>query len=405
MLKKISLLILLMIGLVTGLFARDPQISDFDWPQFRGPDRNGIYPQDDFSAAKLSSQAVLWKKNIGRGYSAPSVFQDKLFILGHEEPFDIVRCLNAKNGNQIWEFKYRTTKGRDYPGSRSSPTYDEGKVYTLGRSGNLFCLDASNGKKIWSQDITKLGAQNLKWNFAGSVLISGDLAIINAAESGIAFDKNTGKIKWISSPGLASYATPVKFTFKGTDYLAIFSGSNLYAVELKTGKKLWSTEWINRWNVNASDPLIFDNKVFISTGYGKGCALYDFSSGSPKQLWANKAINSHFHSSIYYKNMIFGPNGDAGNSRTSAFRCVNPKNGQVVWEERLGYAGFILADDKFILCNESGEVIIFKASTSSFNEISSAFFDAGQYWTAPVLSRGLLYIRSNEGLLTCIDLR
>ena len=384
--------------------ASNPGVTGYDWPNYRGTDHNGIYSEDDFDAAKLSKNAVLWKKNIGTGYSAPSIFQGKLFVIGHEKPNDVIRCLDAKTGNEFWNFKYKSSTAYDYPGPRASPTYHDGKVYTLGRDGDLYCLNADTGKEIWSTDITSHGARNLGWDFSTSVLIYDNMAIVNAAKYGLAFNKDTGKVIWKSPQGVGGYASPVRFTFKGKEYLAMFGEKDLYTVELKTGKLWWDFKWKTSYQVNAGDPLIFDNKMFVATGYGVGCALYDFSGGKPEQLWKNRNVISHFHSFIYYKNRIFAVSGDAGNSRTSAFRCINPADGKVVWEKRLGFAGVMLADDKFILLNESGQVYIFEASTSSYKEIANAEFDSGTYWTAPVMSRGLLYIRSKEGLLTCIDL-
>ena len=386
------------------LNASDPGISASDWPNFRGADRNGIYSEDDFDAGKLSANAVLWKKNIGKGYSAPSIYQDKLFIIGHEEPNDVVRCLNAKTGKEIWKFKYETWTDRDYPGPRASPSYSNGKVYTLGRGGDLFCLNADTGKKIWGLNVESYGAYNTGWNYAGSVLITGDMAVVNAGKYGMAFNSNTGKLVWKSPEGVGGYASPVQFSFKGTDYLAIFGETKLFAVELKTGKLWWEVDWHTGCEVNAGNPLVYGSRIFIATGYGKGCGVFDFSGGKPKKIWTNTNVVSHFHSFVYWNEKIFAVSGDAGDSRTSSFRCINPADGKVVWEKRLGFAGFILADDKFILVNESGKVYIFEASTSSYKEIKSAQFDSGQYWTAPVMSRGLLYIRNTEGTLTCIDL-
>lgn len=385
-------------------YSQDPVVADSNWPCFRGAAHDGIYYESDFNTEKLSADAVLWKKNIGEGYSAPSIYQGKLYILGHEKPNDFIRCLDAESGKELWNFKYGTYTDRDYPGPRASPTYSDGKIYTLGRGGDLYCLDADTGKKIWSTKLESHGAENLTWNYASSVLISGDMAIVNAAKYGLAFNKDTGKLIWKSPEGTGGYASPVQFSFKGKEYLAMFGKRDLYTVELQTGKLWWSFPWYTSYEVNAGNPLIIGNYIFVATGYYVGCALYDFSSGEPVQVWKNKNIISHFNSFIYYKEKIYTVSGDAGNSRTSSFRCIDPANGKLVWEKRLGFGSAILADDKFILLNESGEVYIFEASISSYNEIKSARFDPGTYWTAPVISRGLLYIRSKQGLLTCIDL-
>lgn len=376
-----------------------------DWPQWRGPNMDGVYPADDWNPKKLNSKAVIWTKDIGVGYSAPAIHEDKVYTIGSKDDKDVVYCLDIITGKELWSFSYEASAGWEYEGTRATPTYDNGKLYTLSRDAMLHCLNAETGKEIWKLDLKKNGTKNPTWAHAGSPLVFGNMLVINAKQYGIALNKNDGSVIWESPKDQPGYASSIPFQFKGKDYFIFFGKTKFYAVEQKTGKILWQQEWKTGYNVNAGDPLIFDNKIFVATGYEKGGALYNFGSGKPKLLWKTKKVISHFHSFIYYKKRIFASSGDAGTSRTTAFRCINPKDGSVVWEENLGFAGFILADDKFIALNEKGKVFIFEASTKKYKLIKDAQFENGLYWTAPVMAYGLLFIRSHQGQLSVINLR
>jgi len=400
---KRFILVCFILAAAVNAFA-DNTAKPTDWPNWRGVNLDSVYSGNDWNPAKLSASAVLWTQQIGSGYAAPSIQNGKLYIIGFENPNDVVRCLDAATGAKIWEYRYKSVTASDYPGTRASPCIDSGRVYTLSRAGELICLDANSGKLIWNVKLESLGARNPTWDMAGSPLVFGNLLVVNANKYGIAFNKATGAVVWKSPAGISGYASPVPFSFKGKEYLAFFGERQIYAVEKATGNLWWDYNWFTSYEVNAADPLVFDTKILIASGYGTGDLLLDFSSGKPVQVWKNRNFITHFHSFVFYKNRIFGLSGDAGDNRTSSFRCVNPVDGSVVWQQRLGYAGFIRAGEMFILLDQDGRMTICEASPDSYVQIAQQNFPGDTYWTAPVMANGRVYIRSVNGLLTCINL-
>jgi outer membrane protein assembly factor BamB len=392
--KNLIIILLLIIGAVNILQADD-------WTVWRGPDKNGISKETGWNPEGISK--TLWKKDIGAGYSSVVISKGNLFAIGNKDKKDTVYCFDAITGKEKWSFSYPCGKGGGYAGPRATPTIDGRFVYTFSLEGILNCIDIATGKRIWDQNITKFNAENIKWKFSGSPVISGNLIIINAGEHGMAFDKKTGKKAWIST-GQGGYSTPLVFGTKTKPMIAIFGLAAINAVDVKTGRKIWSFPWKTKYDVNAADPVITDNGMFISSGYGKGCALLDISGRSPKAKWQNTNMRNHFTSSIFLDGVIYGCDGQTGKGELI---CLDEKTGNINWKNNLGFGSLIISDGKIIYLNEKGTLTICKVSKTAYSEITTAsvLSNAGKCWSVPVLSNGLLYCRASKGSLICLDLR
>jgi len=375
-----------------------------DWPQWRGPDRNGISAESDWDPAALAKgPRILWRTNVGLGYSGVAVKTDRLYTMGNTRGRDVVTCLDAGTGRQIWSHSY-AAKSMQYPGPRTTPTIDGDTVYTLSSDGQLICLSADRGTVRWRKNIVAdFGAQPPTWGFAGSPVIEGNLLLVNAGPAGLALDKRNGKLVWSSGAGTGGYATPVLYTRNAKRYAAIFARRALYAVEVQTGRQAWSYPWVTGNDVNAADPLVFEDRVFISSNYGAGSALIDFSGRQPKPLWKNPSMNSHFSSFVLIDGYIYGNDGFAGR-RNGVFRCLDAGTGREMWSESLGFGSLIAADGKLILLTEQGDLYIAEATPSGYREISRArSIIPGSCWTPPVLCEGRIFLRNHRGELVCLD--
>jgi outer membrane protein assembly factor BamB len=384
----------------------DPQqLALESWPQWRGENRNGIVSGVTFDPEALNRKdPVLWQTEVGQGYSAPSIQGGRLYILGKEGKKNIFRVLDAFSGEEIWSYSYDSGRG-EYPGPRCTPLIDGDMVFILSRDGLLVCLNTQDGREIWTRNLnSELGAEIPRWGIAGSPVIEGDILLLNAAESGIALNKNTGEEIWVSPSGICGYSTPVLFTFNNQRYAAIFGQNKLYTVHLTNGQVIWEIPWSTEYDVNAVDPLIFDNKILLSSGYNTGCALFDFSSGKPVELWRNKNLTSHFPSFVYKDGYIYGMNGKASSSRGEV-RCVDAQTGEVVWGQQTGFGSLIMVNDKLIITSDSGKVYVADADPAGYNEYSSAEIMGRLVWTPPVIYHGLLYLRNSRGNLVCVNMR
>ena len=376
-----------------------------DWPHWRGPNGNGVSAETQWNPTAVDSHPrILWKASLGTGFSSVAVAGRRLYALGNENGKDTVFCLEAKTGKTAWTYVYSCGQG-PYPGPRATPAVDEGFVYTLSREGHLFCLDAETGKPRWARHLVKdFRAVPPTWDFAGSPVISGSRLIMNAGESGMALDKTSGEKLWGSGGGPGSYATPVLAEIAGKPAVVLFRRSSVAAIDPASGAELWSFPWQTESDVNAADPLVIGNTVFVSSAYGHGCALYDVGGARPREVWKSVAFQSHFSSFVTMDGYIYGVDGDARQSGTGTLRCLDARTGREAWSSRTGFGSLIAVGKRLIVLNSAGVIITAEATPSAYRELARGPLPRNQYWTPPAFSRGTLYVRNLEGDLFAIDM-
>ncbi|MDT8392190.1 MAG: PQQ-binding-like beta-propeller repeat protein [Lentisphaeria bacterium] len=377
-----------------------------DWVAWRGPNADGISDETGWNPEALANGAqVVWSADINYGYAAVAVKDGHVFAIGNDGSQDTVRCLNAATGKEIWAFSYPCASGGGYKGPRASPILNGPAVFTVSQDAQVHCLRADNGALIWKKNLaTEFGAQAPKWKHAATPRVLGELLIFNAGKTGLALKKQTGKKVWGGHPGISGYASPLPFKNGNQTAVAIFAEKELLAVDTMSGNILWRFPWETKHDVNAADPLIVGkDKMFISSGYGRGGAMIDFAGGQPRKLWENKAMSNHFSSSVFMNGFIFGIDGNAGRGKLT---CLDPKDGSVAWEHNTGFGSLLGADGKLIILNDSGKLMIADATGAGYNEHSSAQTPLTKTcWTMPILSNGHLFCRNDKGKLVCIDLR
>ena len=249
------------------------------------------------------------------------------------------------------------------------------------------------------------------------------MLLLNVGQYGLALDKNDGTILWQSPKAICGYASPVLYTSGGKDCLVAFGQKALYGVEAGSGKLLWTQEWITRLDEQSADPVVWGNKVFVSSIYSRGCGVFDISGDQPKEVWVNDALVNKFSSSILYEGKLYGVHGNTINRkgnrwdvgrRKGALCCVDFLTGKTHWEEGVGIASLIIVDGKLIVLNERGTLFIADATPKGYHELASTQVHVrgedsreakGKCWTAPVFCRGNLYCRNDRGEIVCIDMR
>ncbi len=392
------------IGLAGWIVAGHAQGSEvYDWPQFRGANRDGISRENQWTPLALQGAAkILWKVEVGAGYSAVSIKGDRLFTMGHKDNSDTLYALSLKDGKALWKHSYPCEAG-SYPGPRATPATDGKLVYSLSREGLLLCLDAATGAVKWSKDLMKeYGAVNLGWGFSGSPVIKGDKVLVNAGEYGVVLNRNTGAKVWSSPGGKGGYAAPVEFSAGGKERLALFGAKALYGVDLETGNKLWSFPWKTAYDINAADPIVSAGLMFISSGYNNAGTVIDISGLAPREVWKNKTMKNQFSSCVLVNGFLYGFDGNTGNG---SLKCIDFKTGAEKWSQKIGFGSLSAAGNHLIALNEEGDLFVIKASPEKYEEISSARKVLEKTcWTAPVLCRGVLYCRNSGGTLVALNL-
>jgi len=368
-----------------------------DWPIYRGPDRNGISKETGWHSPGAEMK-VLWTAQVTTGCSSLSVADGRLYTMGNKDKTkDTVYCFDAVTGKELWTYSYDCPrdKGLYEGGPNSTPTVVGGRVYTFSRRGHVFCLDAVKGTKIWG---VQLKVKVPTWGLAGSPLVLDKRVFLNAGSAGMALDKDTGKVVWDSGAGPGGYSTPVAFQAGGKTLLTMFGEQTVLAVQADDGKKVWEHPWKTSYHVNAGDPVVIDGgkKVFISSGYNKGCALLDVSGATPRELWRNRNMRNHRSCSILYKGALYGFD-------ESALTCLDLATGKTKWAKSgLGKATVALADGKLIVLAERGKVVLAEATPEGFKELASGQAVRGACWAVPVLANGRIYARSKGGKLACV---
>lgn len=378
-----------------------------DWPQFRGPDANGISPLKGINKSWSSRPPkLLWQVPMSDdGYAGPSAAAGRVYIVDHQGDQDIVKALDIATGRELWRFSYKDASNSNYGFTRSTPTFDGGRLYTVSRLGLVHCLDAATGKKIWSLDmISTFGGKRPEWDYAWSPLVDGQKLILIPGGNGAsvaAVDKMTGRVLWkgggSDKPG---YATAVNAVLAGVKQYVVFTAAGLMGVNQLTGAQLWSIPWKTSYDVNAATPLVIGNSVFITSDYRRGCAMVVVGPSGAQIAWENKEMHSHFSTPVYVDGFIYGTT-DPGR-----LICMDPKTGKVVWEKK-GFekGGLVAVDGTLIVCDgANGDVVMVELKPTGYTELGRIRPLGGQSWTAPIVADWKLIVR-NKAALACLDLR
>lgn len=387
-----------------------------DWPSFRGPNHDGISTEKNWLGAWPGGQPKqLWKKNVGTGYSSMSVAEGRLFTVGNAQDTDTLFCFDANTGAELWKISYTQKLDPKYyeGGPSATPTVSGGKVYFVSKQGEVRCLEAATGKEVWVRDIRKEhGVERPEWGFAGSPLILGKVLFLNAGTHGIALDATNGDKIWISGKDASGYSSPVPFTFNGQLTLAVFAAKALIVVDPKTGQELSRCPWETMYDVNAPDPVIVGNDLFVTSGYkfldgpgtGASGALFRPSPGQSKKLWHSKEMASQLSTPVLVGGHLYGISGNG--DRPGFLRCLDAKTGEVKWSSPEAPMGnLVAADGKILWVTGNGELVIVEANPKGYKELVRAQVSGGKVWSAPVLANGKFYVRNSKGDVVCVDVK
>ena len=376
-----------------------------DWPNYRGPNHDGISNETGWRAVLPETGAVEWRTSLGWGFASMAVSNGWVYATGNVDDRDIVYCLDAATGKERWRQSYpcpRLAKQHE-GGPAATPTVEGDAVYVFSKNGDVLRLNAETGKIVWHKNIrTELGLQELTWYFAGSPVIVDDLVILNAGTAGVALNKADGRVVWQNGKGAGGYATPMPYTFGGRKCIALFGASDLFGIEAATGKILWRIEWKTSYDINSADPIVVGDRIFVSSGYNKGCALLKLGNDRVTEIYSNRNMRNQCNSSVFWKGHIYGFDGQVGGSGSLA--CLDLETGQIKWAQRgLGTGSLMLADGKLIVLGERGKLAIVDATPDGYKELASAQILEGKCWTMPVLANGRIYARNAAGDMVCVN--
>ena len=382
-----------------------------DWPQWLGPNRDGVSSETGLQKDWPDSiPPVLWRTPLGEGFSGIAVARGAVYTMFAEGEDEYAVCLDAATGKERWRVK-TGSKFSDWEGGngpRATPAVDADRVFFLGANGQLYALDVDDGKTAWFHVFqTEYRSEPPHWGFSTSPLIEGELLIVEAGgvagRSFIAFHKTTGEIAWASQDDAPSYASPIAITVSDIRQIVFFPATGLVGVAPKDGQLLWRHPWETGPNVNAATPLFLaPDKIFISSGYGKGATVIQLISQNGqiavKTVWRNRSMKNHFATSVHHQGYLYGFDN-------AILKCIAADTGQEQWRKRGFQKGsLIFFDDHLIILGEQGKLALVEATPEAYREIASAQVLSPRCWTAPSLAHGLLYLRNHTEMI-CLDLR
>lgn len=378
-----------------------------DWPTWRGPTRDGRVEEPRLLKQwPKEGPKVLWKAKVGLGYGAFAVSGNRAYVTGHADEQDTLYALDTRTGAVAWKFSYPAELGDKFfdGGTTGTPVLEEGLVYSLNRWGELICFKAEDGGVKWRTNVVNLvGARVPDWGFGGAPLILGDRLILNVGDAGLALNKRTGAVLWKSEGLSAGYSTPLPVRRGDTTWVLLGSAKAYVAVRVDDGKEAWRIRWLTEYGVNAADPIVDGDKLFLSTGYGKGSAMFEWREGEPRQVWKSKVLRSQLNTAVLRDGFLYGVDGDT--TEKASLKCVELATGQERWSvPNFGSGGVLLVGDQLLALSGTGELMMSPATPDRFEGNRRAQVLGGKCWTAPVLADGRLFLRNSRGDVVCLSM-
>lgn len=393
-------------GLWVSTYAQSASVDRPDWYQWRGPNRDGISAETGLLQDwPKSGPPVAWRASgAGNGYSSFSASNGRLYTLGARGSNEYVFAIDRATGKKVWEYlngqRYSNDRG---DGPRSTPTIDGDRLYVLGGSGDLTCLDAATGKKIWSINIiAKFGGVNPYWGYSESPLIVGDRILVNAGgrrASIVAVAKADGSTLWQQHSDGAGYSSPMLMKTGSLNQVIFFTESHTLAVDPRDGRLLWSYNKANNGTANIATPIVRGTRVFVSSDYGTGAALLDVRAAgnlaTANEVYFTRDMRNHHASSVLVGDTIYG-------FSSSILTALKFETGQIAWRDRsVGKGSLIYADNRLYLYSEDGVIGLAEANPTAYREhgrFSLAQQNGLPTWSHPIISGGLLIIRDQDSI-------
>jgi outer membrane protein assembly factor BamB len=374
--------------------------SAANWPQWRGPNRDGVSKETGLLKQwPAEGPPLVWKASgAGGGYSSFSVANGKLYTMGLRGEREYVIAFDVATGKEAWSTAHGSAFRNDQgDGPRGTPTVDGDRVYALGGSGDLTVLDARTGKIVWSKNVlTEFGGSNLRWGISESPLVLGNKVLVNAGGSGasiVALNKADGSLIWKSQSDRAGYSSAIPLELNGTTQVVFFTGQRAVGLDAKDGRLLWEYEKPSNQTANVATPIARGNRVFLSSGYGTGGGVVEIKADNKAQeIWFTRDMRNHHSSSVLIGDYLYG-------FSESILTAIRFDTGEIAWRDRsVGKGSLVYADGNLYCFSENGVVGLVEASPTGYKEKGRFRIVPGDLktWTHPVVVGGRLYLRDQD---------
>ena len=376
-----------------------------DWPQWRGPNRDGKASEFKAPAQWPEELKLRWKTKVGFGDATPSLAGDALYVFTRQGDNEVTTSLDSSSGEEFWTEKYAaqavTRPADSHPGPRSSPAVSDGKVVTLGVGGVLSCLEAATGKLMWRKDPFPKVVPRFFTSF--SPIIVNGMAIAHLGGQGngaiIAYDLKTGEEKWRWAEEGPDYGSPVLLTVAGTKQIASPTEKSIVGISVADGKLLWTYPFApERRAYNAATPIV-DNQTIIVTGVGRGTkALKIEKQGdgfAVKEIWSNPDLATQYNTPVLKDGLLFGL------SDRNNLYCIDAQTGKTIWTDSntcgsRGFGSIVDAGSCLVVLSNDSELIFFKPDSKAYSEIKRYKVSETPIYAHPVIAGNRIFIKDQD---------
>ena len=371
------------------------------WTDFRGPKRDGRYEAAPILTTwPESGLPLLWHQPIGGGYASFIAADGRLFTIEQRRQQEMLVSYDLETGHEYWnngwDANFREVLGGDGP--RATPTWDEGRIYSLGATGELRCVDATIGNLLWRRNIlSENGATNLTWAMSASPLVVDNKVIVLPGGPGgrsvVAYDKITGEKIWSVLDDKQAYVSPMLVTLANQRQILVVSAERAMGLTVDEGALLWEYPWTTSQGINTAQPVLLGkNRIFLSSGYGHGAETFEVlrkgNSFSTQTLWDNIRMKNKFTSSILHEGYLYGLD-------ESILACISAETGELMWKGgRYGYGQVMFGSGHLIVLTERGDVVLIKATPEKHQELARFAAIDGKSWNHPIIVDGRLIVRN-----------
>lgn len=391
--------------LVTLTSMAGPSNAMDDWPQWRGPRRDGVSKETGLLKNwPANGPRLAWRiDGTGDGYSSFAVAGGRLFTLGARQNTEYVFAFDAASGKKVWEVangrRFNNDRG---DGPRGTPTIDGDRVYVFGSSGDMTVLEAATGKVFWTQNLLqKYGGSNINWGLSESPLVLSDRIIVTPGGRGasiVALRKTDGSLIWKSQSDEPGYSSALLHPVGTIQQAVVFTAERALGIDVNDGRVLWSYNRVANRTANIATPIARGNHVFLSSDYGTGGGLLalepDGNGIKAREVYFTNEMRNHHASSVLVGDYLYG-------FSSSILTAMHFETGKVVWRDRsVGKGSLVFADDRLYLFSENGVVGLAEANPQKYVEHGRFQLRTGNLptWSHPVVSGGKLFIRDQDTL-------
>jgi len=378
------------------------------WPNWMGPNHDGISTETGWSHDwPEDGLRVLWTKELGTGFSSFSIVGGLAYSMSHRSGKETVWCLDAETGDEVWTHSYPALLNPNLydGGPGSTPTVHADMVFTLSVDGRLIGFQRTSGEVAWEVDLQQeLEVRMHEWGFNASPYILGNQLLLECGRV-VSFDWKTGQKLWQSDRHRAGYGSVRPFKFQDETLLASLDCDGLRISRAADGSEVAFSGWPSPFGTNSTTPIIFDDHIYVSTGYNVGSVLFRLTADGLQQVYAHRQMRNHFNNSILFEGHLYGFDGNSNLGRVVRLTCMDFETGEVKWKHAgLGCGSLMIADGHLLILSDQGDLVLAPASAEGFKETSRSPLLDGRCWTAPVLLNGRVYARNSDGKAVCVKL-